>query len=741
MLVLVPLAHSGSLVDPFFLPKEIVLLAGALVIGALAIVSYLLDDDAAGPRSVALWIAAAYVAVSGLAAAWAVNRGLAAWALAEIAAGAAIGWGTARFVRSEGAAALLCLAVLASAALVALVSLAQVFVPGISLAPGGVSLIPASRGGGTLGDAGLAAQYLILALPAGIGAAALSAGRLRLVCGGLLGLVGAAIVFAGRPEGWIAAVAVVALVIAARVAQVALGSRRWAVLAPNPAGESVWSLLIGLILLAAVVSLSRWPGLWQAGSAAAPLHGVTLLSPTTGDPAADRAAAARGTLALVSRHPLGVGPGNWRHAFLEVAWTAVEKSPFTLSHQAVHAGNAFLEAAAESGVIGGLLLALLVAVLLVQAGVAAARAPAPWDRAGLAALATIAACALVGSLASSFQAPAQALVFWVMAGLAHAALARTPASSGPLAILAASERPLPPPPLRRRAAAYACAGVWCVAAAGLGWWAADRVAASRLTKDGHDAFSAGNYQEAAIRLGRPAARRSPDYLPHALAASAFQRLGFHELAEQRFGDALARSPHFVAAYLGRAASYEARGRYDLAEQDLHAAQRIWPGNAEIRMALGRLNATRGRPDDALADFKAALQLDGSLAEAYARMGDLYLRRGQLDEAIEAYRLCLMKNPRYPRAQISLGNAFFRKGLTESALRYYQAAGGADPKDVEARLRIANAHHALGQPCEALDALQAARELQADAAQRETILDLIEQMEAACRKERRQGARP
>jgi tetratricopeptide (TPR) repeat protein len=722
--------------DPFALPKGIVTLAGALLIAALAIVSYLREDEAFWPVSPALFLAAAYLAASGLTILWAPNRGLAAWSFLEIASGAAIFWGVARFVRSERAVALVCLAVLASAALVALATLLQVFMPGFSLAPAGISIVPPSKGGGTLGDAGLAAQFLLLALPAGIGAAALTSGHRRLICGGLLGLVGAALIFAGRPEGWIAAVAVVALLIAGRVLQVALGSRRWSTLAPDPAGESIWALLIALIVVATVVSVSRWPGIWPAGATVAPLDGVTLLSPTTGDPAMDRAASARGTIALLGRHPMGVGPGNWRHAFLEVAWTAVDRSPFTLNHQAVHAGNGFLEAAAESGLPGGILLALLLAVLLAQAGAAAARAPAPWDRAGFAALVAIAAAAVTGFVSSSFQEPAPSLVVFAMAGVAHVALQRAAAVPRPLARLRPRDGPTPPLPLRRRPAAFAAAGVWSVLALGAALWAADRVIASRLVLAGQGAFYSGNYTAAVLSLGQPAARRSPDHLPHALAASAYLRLGFHELAEQRFADTLARSPHFIAARLGRAVSYEARGRYDLAEEDLEAALRIWPGNPDIRMALGQLNANRGRADQALEDFKEAVRLNGDLAEAYVRMGDIYLRRGQVDEAIEVYRLCLSKNPRYPRVQLSLGNAFFRKGLTDAALRYYQAAASADPKDVEARLRIANAHHGLGQPCEALDALQAARELQADVAQREVILDLIKQIEPACAQTRR-----
>src|SRR2546425_1438397 len=63
------------------------------------------------------------------------------------------------------------------------------------------TLFRSNRGGSTLGDPGLACQFLILALPLGIGAAALSASAWRQACGGLLGLVASALLFIGRSPG------------------------------------------------------------------------------------------------------------------------------------------------------------------------------------------------------------------------------------------------------------------------------------------------------------------------------------------------------------------------------------------------------------------------------------------------------------------------------------------------------------------------------------------------------------
>ena len=239
-----------------------------------------------------------------------------------------------------------------AAALVALGSLLQVFIPAASGGPIALFL-PPNRGGSTLGDPGLVVQFLVLALPMGVGAAALSADAWRQACGGLLGLVAAALVFIGRPEGWMAGLAALILVVLARVVQVAGHGGRWSDLAPDPGGASLRALLIAGIVISAAVSVSRLTLLYPTHKPVEPLAGTALLTPTTGNPAADRASAIPGTLALIKRHPLGVGPANFRHAFLEVAWTEVPGSPFSLSHQAVHAGNAFLEMTAEAGVPGG----------------------------------------------------------------------------------------------------------------------------------------------------------------------------------------------------------------------------------------------------------------------------------------------------------------------------------------------------------------------------------------------------
>ncbi|MBI4169337.1 MAG: tetratricopeptide repeat protein [Acidobacteria bacterium] len=736
LVFLLPLVHSGTLSDPFSSPKRILVVTAAILLAGLAILSRLYEDDASWTASPSLWTALIFLACAALSILSALNRGLALWGALDLAAGVAIFWGVARFVRDPPGAALLLRAVLAGAACVSIGTVLQVFYPGLSLAPGGFSLLPPTRGGATLGDAGLAAQFLLPALPAGVGAAALSAGRWRAVCGGLLGLVVAALLFAGRPEAWIVGGGVAFLLVASRILQVALRDGRWQDLAPGLGGHSLLAFMSAVIVSLLIVAVSRFPALFPSGRPTAALAGVSLLTPTTGDPAVDRAASVPGTLTLIARHPLGVGPDNWRHAFLEVAWSGEGDSTFTLSHQAVHAGNAFLEMAAETGVAGGAAFALLLLLLLLQSGLAAVRAPAPWGIAGLAAFNIIGATCMIAFLGAPFQEPTPACLLWVTAGLVQAALLNAEGVRRPLDRLVPRLRMPLPRPLRSRRASLAAAAVWLLASAGLGFLVTDRVRAARLILAGQGAFFAGQYQPALLAFGQPVVRRSPDYLPRVLAANAYLRLGFHDLAAQEFKEALERSPYFIAAYLGRAAARQAQGRYDLAEQDLRRGLALWPRNPDIQLAYGRLDMARGRLDDALERLLETVRISRASAEPYFLMGEIYARRGQIDEALEAYRICGMKNPRHPGLHLRLGDAFYKKGLHENALRYYQAAAQSDEKAVEPRLKIASTHHALGEYCGSMQALEAARDLEADASRREMILDLIARVEPDCRKERK-----
>jgi tetratricopeptide (TPR) repeat protein len=719
-----PLLHSSVLADPLEFPKKAAAMAGALaVLLAAALARRQGPNPAPMPRSV-LAAGGAMLLCAALATTLSANASLSLRGLARDAALVVIGWAASRCARDLRVAARIMNAVLASATLVAAGTLIQTAIPGFSLSLGGVSILPPVPAGATLGDPGLAVQFLILAVPLGLGAATLAAGPIRLLCGAGLGVVVSAVIFCGRPEGWIAGGLVAACILATRLVRAARTG--WGELVPDLAGSACRAAIVGAVVVLLVIAASRIPGLSATGQTVTPLTHVGLLAPTSGEPAADRAAAIHGTVALLTLHPLGVGPGYWRHAFLEVAWTRVPQSPFNLEHQPVHAGNGLLELTAEFGIVGGLLFAALVILLALAAARTAMSEPGARGDLALAALNVLLAAMIVGCLGSPLQETTPALLFWLAAGMCVAASgAEKPGEER-------GERDrgtgwLP------RGAGWMVVALWAAAAVGCAIWLRDIRSAERHTLVGQSLLQAGDIRGAIRALSSRAARRSPDHLPHALLGNALMRAGQYDQAATAFGDTLARSPWFLSAYLGRATAWVELGRYDRADEDLRAALTIWPDNPGTLMRQGQLDARRGRLDQAIADYRRAADRNPTEADPWYALGEIYARRGDYDQAIDAFRRCAEKNPRHPRANIGLGEAFEKKGLYEMAVRFYQRAAGADEKAVEPRLRMANAYHALGQDCEAKDSLEAARDLENDAQRRSVIIGLIDQVDAGCRK--------
>jgi tetratricopeptide (TPR) repeat protein len=459
-----------------------------------------------------------------------------------------------------------------------------------------------------------------------------------------------------------------------------------------------------------------------------PLPHVGLLAPTTGDPTADRKAAIQGTTALLALHPLGVGPGYWRHAFLEVAWKRVTASPFTLSHQAVHVGNSLLELASEFGVAGAVLFVALLILLLLRAARFAFRDPGPGGTVALVALDLMVAALIVSFFGSPFQDATPALLFWVAAGLA--AGSAEAAAPAPESAAWDSSRAAPAPRVSRR---RLLATAWVIVAVSAGVWIGMRYATGRRTLEGQGLLFSGNLKGAIAVLSEPAVLRAPDHLPHVLLGNACLRAGQNQAAADAFGATLARSPWYLSAYLGRAAAYQELGLYDRADSDLRSALSIAPGNTELLMSLGRLDARRGRLDQAIGDYRQAAEQNPTLAEAWYDIGEIYSRRGQYDAAIEAFRSCSAKNPRHPRVNLAMGEAYEQKGIYEMAVEFYQRAASLDESAVEPRLRLASMFHATGKDCEAKDSLMAARDLETDPARRAAILSLIDTVDAGCQR--------
>jgi Tfp pilus assembly protein PilF len=721
LLFLMPLFHVAGLGDPFALPRSALLHAGALALLAEAALGALRSENAPRLSRVGAVVGILFLIASGLAAGLSVNRGLALRGLADLAALVVVAWGAFRLASEPAKVATLFRATLAAAALVAAGLWLQVLLPGFHLALGPLSLLPPSPAGSTLGDPGLAAQWLVLSLPIGVAAVSLASGAMQMIAGAALGLVAGTLVIAGRPEGWFAAAGVVVAMVATRAMQAVSYAGGWSELTPRRGGSGLWVAAVAALVAILVVISPHVP---YIGSESVPLPKVGLLAPTTGDPSVDRSAAVKGTLAMIGLHPFGVGPSFWRHAFLEVAWTRVQPSPFNLNHQAIHAGNSFLELVAETGLPGGVLFAALLILAMLGAARAAFTAPgSPENRsrrvAAKAAIDALLAVVMVGMLGSCLQEIAPALVAFVAIGIGMASANATAVAS----------------PAWRRATAVIVLLLTCGLAASDAVALSGRFRVARATFAAQALAGAGDQAAALAALSGPDVARSPEHIPHALLGSVSLRSGRGEEAAAHFGDVIDRSPWFIAAFLGRAAAWEGLGRYDRAEEDLRRALSVWPGSPGVTLALGRLSARRGRLEQALATLHQAADLDPTQAEPWVAIGEIQLRQGRADLAAEAFQTAAEKDPSFPRVNILIGDALEKKGYPEIAVGFFQKAASVDSTGVEPRLRLANALHATGKRCQALDSLKAARELETDPGRRDALADIIDRVESDCRAEK------
>ncbi|HET6278273.1 MAG TPA: tetratricopeptide repeat protein, partial [Candidatus Polarisedimenticolia bacterium] len=344
-------------------------------------------------------------------------------------------------------------------------------------------------------------------------------------------------------------------------------------------------------------------------------------------------------------------------------------------------------------------------------------------------LGTFVLASLYGSM---MQAATPALIFWVMVGLAQASVAGAECAGLPRALRPREHRPSAG---RKAARLTMPLGLlaWAAAVTLGAIGARDAITVSRLTLAAQAASFADQPLAAARLLEAPQIVRSPDHVPHFLAATAYLEAGQMEKAAARFGQVIDRSPFFISAYLGRARAYQDLGLYDRAEQDLDRAVGIWPAHIETRMARARLDAIRGRSTEALKGYQGVLRDDPARPEPYFRMGELLAEQGNLDEAIQAYRACLRKDPRYPSVHLRLAEAFEQQGMLKLAVQYYEAAIGTAPREAEPRLKLANALYGMSRFCEARIALEGARDVVTDPARRDTVLELIDRVGPLCRK--------
>jgi O-antigen ligase len=441
----------------------------------------------------------------------------------------------------------------------------------------------------TLGNTNFASEWIVATLPFSVGLAISDSRRLaRAGFAGVALLSAIHLVLTETRAGWLS------------LAAAAVLGGAWAL-------SRVERRALALFLLA-------------AGAAAA---GIFLFSQADTPSAVVRREIDRGTVAMALDHPaLGVGAGNFPIAFPAYR-SAKEVRLSGLASEVPDAHNEYLQAAAELGVPGLVVLLLFAATAVRDARRAFVRSASASERCLAAAAGVSILGALVNAaLRSPLHNPAAALAFAFAAGAAgRLGSRRTLVASkptrftilGPIVVVLASL------PFAIRPLVW---DRWCRAAL-----AAERQAEAASAK-------ADRFRDAGLadleRESRDEARedleRAARLLSNAADAARERwdyrfRLAKHlvllsrtEEAQVRLREAIAIHPNFVEARNDLGALLARAGKLAEAERELLEASRIGPPRPDVLGNLGLVYEMMGRGDRARDYFERALSIDpGSVA--------------------------------------------------------------------------------------------------------------------------------
>ena len=239
---------------------------------------------------------------------------------------------------------------------------------------------------------------------------------------------------------------------------------------------------------------------------------------------------------------------------------------------------------------------------------------------------------------------------------------------------------------------------------------------SVATRNGKEAFRAGDY-EAALAHFEELAQLSPtNYTAYLYAGMCKQKLGDLEGAKGSLRAALEFKPNealtrkalikllvdsdelqeagelqawFVKQrrfdpepLLDLARIHRRQGQLDAAIDELQRAAQISSGS-EVPIELGTTLAEASRTQEAVDVFEQVLQDNPQDARAHAGLGAAYLRNHQYREALAPLEKAVELNPNGPSARFNLGMTYENMDRIEDSLREYEAFVRLAPNDPSA----------------------------------------------------------
>lgn len=368
------------------------------------------------------------------------------------------------------------------------------------------------------------------------------------------------------------------------------------------------------------------------------------------------------TFLMFDDHPaLGVGLGNFQYVI--PAYDATDPTR-------PHAHNQVLQALAELGVVGLLLVVLLLAVPCLTALWSArpgdGAADSPVDRERRVACRAVGCALLVFAFQSVFEPP---LVLAFGAAIFFALAAVATAGSAPRTI------ELTTFPLTRFAFAPACA-----AAILLQWMPRSfmPLAQGESTRAGLALESRGDLDGARDRY-RAATSGFDSHVLHQLLGGIEYRRRRFEPALNEFRRALATFPDGWSLHLDAAKCLVELGRTAAALASLDRAEALRPGRDEIRFWRGRAHLSGGDLDLAIDLLETYRQGVAESTEILRFCADAYYLRARRDRSLPDVEKAHERYSRYRALGGKGGDGWVRERIDE--LGHWRRTGAVTPEDV------------------------------------------------------------
>jgi choline-sulfatase len=229
----------------------------------------------------------------------------------------------------------------------------------------------------------------------------------------------------------------------------------------------------------------------------------------------------------------------------------------------------------------------------------------------------------------------------------------------------------------------------------------DKIDLYRLLKKAGGFYSEGSTDEAIATVGEALARDPEIVEAYVLLGSFLRKSGRLDEAIAAYRQALVRDGEHERALVALAVAYKDSGRLDEARVGLERARKIDPRSSSVLWHLADLFMLKGDPRRAEEVIREALAYKVDEHRFLLKLGETQIQAKRFDEAEKSLKAALEKRPGLATAHFNLGLVYEETGRFDDAIASYKAEVESNAHAYRASFNLAKLLQERGQNAEAL----------------------------------------